>query len=297
MSLQGVELQIRSCRLLRGMALLACLLQLSGCMSPAQKFDRIAKRSSLREVAIAGDGFGHRIYRTRSSPQAGGVLLVYLEGDGTPGAEGGTRPSHDPTARQPLALQMMTATRRAGIYLTRPCYNGLSRAPECSSSLWTSARYSEPVVTSMCAALERYVDQTDVGIVLIGFSGGGTLAMLMAHCVRNLRGIITVAANLDIDAWTSLHGYLPLQDSLNPARLNEPPGAVVHYVGERDTNVPPSMLASYFSQRPSALVLRMPEFDHACCWVAQWPALLEAAMSELTKSLALNMASPNPATP
>lgn len=285
MSREACEPRTGFRRSLQGTAVAACLLQLAGCMSPAQKFDRLAQRSGLEMTAIAGDGFEHRIYRTPAMPQSGGLLFVYIEGDGQPGAHGGQQPATDPTAAKPLALQLMTSSSRAGIYLTRPCYNGLNLSAGCTNQHWTSARYSEAVVASLGAALDRYLAALpEVEVVLVGFSGGGTLAMLMAPRVRNLRGVVTVAANLDIDAWTSLHGYLPLRESLNPARLPEPPVPVVHFVGGRDTNAPPSLFAAYFSQHPSGTVLHMPEFDHSCCWVGQWPTLLDAALAALTKA-------------
>jgi len=277
------------------MAVAVCLLQLAGCISATRKFDVLAKRSGLEHVTIAGAGFEHRIYLDPADPETGGTLDVYLEGDGKPGARGGQQPATDPTTSKPLALQMMASSDRTGIYLTRPCYNGVNRSAECASSLWTSARYSQAVVTSMCTALERHVAAHPAGgVVLIGYSGGGTLAMLMAPCVRNLRGIVTVAANLDTEAWTSLHGYLPLNDSLNPARQPDLSVPVVHYVGGRDTNVPPLMLEAYFSRQKSATVLRRSEFDHACCWVEEWPALLDAAMTELTKNAARQPIAPGP---
>jgi pimeloyl-ACP methyl ester carboxylesterase len=51
----------------------------------------------------------------------------------------------------------------------------------------------------MQAALERILASGHFdGVVLIGYSGGGTLAMLLAARVPETRGVITIAGNLDI---------------------------------------------------------------------------------------------------
>ena len=78
------------------------------------------------------------------------MLHVYLDGDGTPML--GSYPAADPTPRDPLVLDLMALDSTPSIYVGRPCYHGLSGAP-CSPSLWTSGRYSEPVVASMAAGI------------------------------------------------------------------------------------------------------------------------------------------------
>ena len=47
-------------------------------------------------------------------------------------------------------------------------------------------------------------------VTFVGYSGGGVLAVLIAERLDNVAGVITVGANLDTDAWTEHHGYLPL---------------------------------------------------------------------------------------
>ena len=53
-------------------------------------------------------------------------------------------------------------------------------------------------------------------IVLIGHSGGGTLAVLLAPRIEDVSGVVSIAANLDIDAWADHHNYDRLTGSLNP---------------------------------------------------------------------------------
>ena len=111
-------------------------------------------------------------------------------------------------------------------------------------------------------------------VVLIGYSGGGTLAWLMAARIPETTRVVTIAANLDIDEWTRIHGYSPLAGSLNPALAPALTPAIeqLHYVGGRDTNVPPSVAGSFASRHPEARVIEIAEFDHRCCWIERWPA-------------------------
>ena len=74
-------------------------------------------------------------------------------------------------------------------------------------------------MSSMASALRRYLSRGDIDrLVWLGYSGGGTLAMLLAPRFDQTTDVVTVAANLDIDAWTDRHGYSRLSGSLNPAR-------------------------------------------------------------------------------
>ena len=100
--------------------------------------------------------------------------------------------------------------------------------------------------------------------------------MLMAPGVRSAVGVVTIAANLDTDAWAKWHGYSPLADSLNPSWQPPLPARLPewHLVGGRDVNVPYSTVQRYFERVPPTRVLRYPTYDHVCCWEALWPALL-----------------------
>jgi pimeloyl-ACP methyl ester carboxylesterase len=113
-------------------------------------------------------------------------------------------------------------------------------------------------------------------VVLIGYSGGGALARLMAPEIHNLIGILTVSANLDTEAWRAAHGYLPLVRSINPADARPLPEDIVHVavVGDRDVNVPPSVADAYVAAGQRAEVWRYADADHACCWHGRWAEIL-----------------------
>jgi hypothetical protein len=257
--------------------LLPCTLALAaiGC-APSLSGTKDLDEARLGErTLVAGDGFEHLIYRRGDWKQPGPVH-VYLEGDGLPWITR-TAIARDPTPRNPLALRLMTKDPAPSLYLGRPCYHGLADAPGCSPWLWTHGRYSEEVARSMAAALRRALATVgDREIMLIGYSGGGVLAMLIAARVEQVTRVVSVAANLDIDAWTRHHGYSRLRGSLNPATLPPLPSRVrqIHLAGGRDVLVPPDLSRPVANRQPNADFLVIPEFDHRCCWKRDWPSIL-----------------------
>lgn len=81
-------------------------------------------------------------------------------------------------------------------------------------------------------------------IELIGYSGGGVLAALIAARRTDVRRIVTVAANLDLAVWTRTLGVDAMRNSLDPAREADRIEAIpqYHLAGASDEAVPPSVV-------------------------------------------------------
>jgi pimeloyl-ACP methyl ester carboxylesterase len=250
---------------------------LGGCAGPAERFAEKASALGFGASRVEGESFAHVLYRPAGPrPDGGRVLHVYLDGDGTPWERGG--PAADPTPREALVLRLMALDPVPSLYLGRPCYHGLAAAPPCAPALWTDARYSEVVVVSMAAAARRLLSMKGhAEIVWLGYSGGGALAMLLAARIPETAGVVTVAANLDVDAWAEIHSHSRLAGSLNPARRPPLPPRIYqrHYAGGRDQVVPPGIVAGGGIPPESLRVI--PEYDHVCCWVELWPRVLDEA--------------------
>ena len=250
---------------------------LAGCATPVERIDRRATDLGLRSAVIRGEAFDHRSYFVDVDSREA-TLRVYIEHDGTPWTGVG-RIADDPTPRTPYALEMMGRDRGARLLLGRPCYFGRADDDGCTPLVWTHDRYSEPVVASMAAALRRFLAAHEIRrVVLVGYSGGGTLAWLVAARVPETIGVVTIAANLDIDEWARIHDFSPLAGSLNPA-LEAPLRSSIdqlHLVGGRDTNVPPEVVWSFARRHTGARVLEFARFDHRCCWIDIWPQPLAA---------------------
>jgi len=252
------------------------LLLLQGCVGTSARFDDAAAARGLWRERFGGNGFQLVVYSNRQPPAGDRVLHVYIGGDGTPWLAG-RWVAADPTARNPLILGLMAQDRSPAILLGRPCYQGTAADPECRPALWTDARYSDEVVDSMAAVLKRLLRRDGYRrLVLIGYSGGGTLAMLLAPRFAATEALVTVSGNLDPEAWARLHHYRPLSGSLNPRDLPALPESVIQYhlAAGQDRNVPPWLIRSALQHQPAAQFVVWPEFDHRCCWERVWRHVL-----------------------
>lgn len=270
-----------------------CLL-LQACTTPADKLNLLAVEQGFSRSKIRAEGYDLLVYDNRKDailqperPLAASTTLnIYLEGDGSPWRYR-TVVMPDPTPRSPLMLRLMALDPGQASYLGRPCYNGSSQDPGCDSRMWTSGRYSTRVIASMASAAQHLIRQYQAREVrLIGHSGGGALAMLLAAELPDVTEVVTIAGNLDTDAWTRYHGYTPLYSSLNPAR--QPPLKQSiwqwHIMGSRDAVIPPLLVRPFVMAQEQAEGFILPGFDHACCWYAIWPSVL-AALTNKNPSL------------
>jgi len=249
---------------------------LAACATPTERIHERAATLGFERINLAGAPFEHVAFAAGTA-RGSTTLHVYVEHDGTPWIEP-TRFADDPTPRTPVALELMARDTGPRLLLGRPCYFEPQNEPRCTPLMWTHRRYSPEVVGSMVAALRGFLKARRYErVVLIGYSGGGTLAWLMAADVPETVEVVTLAANLDVDYWAKLHGYSALVGSLNPALQPALPRAVtqIHYAGGRDDNVPPAVVTSFARQHPAARVVVIDEFDHRCCWVERWPQLLD----------------------
>jgi hypothetical protein len=257
-----------------GFAALAAAL-LCACADPARRADAFAAGRHYEKQIETGSGFRHVVYRNGAAPR-GGVLHVYIEGDGTPYWQPDIIAT-DPTPRNPLMLQLMSLDPAPSIYLGRPCYFALYRDHGCNALFWTLRRYGPEVLDSMETVLRAEIDKAGATrVALYGHSGGGTLAVLLAQRVEAVARVVTIGANLDLTAWCDLHHYAPLSGSLNPAdrRPRRTDLVTLHLVGENDANTPPSLVQAAARGRGGEPVRVVAHFDHACCWRAAWPGIL-----------------------
>ena len=240
-----------------------------------QTAEDIAVAADFDATIVLGELFEHRVYESHLSTLQD-TLKIYIEGDGLPWFRG-RMPSTDPTPRVPLALRLMAQDPTAAIYIGRPCYFGLHQSANCSPKMWTSARYSAAVIASMNRVVRHYQKKYGARqVVLMGYSGGGAVATLMARDISPPVFLLTLAANLDTDTWTQTKAYLPLHESLNPVNFVAQLQGVgqLHLIAEDDTTVLPAVTQRYTSQFPAHFSRQYPGFDHSCCWLELWPKIL-----------------------
>ena len=223
----------------------------------------------------AGVEFEHVVY-FNGVRRARDVLHVYIEGDGTPYLNRWTIAA-DPTPRRPLMLQLMALDPQPAVYVGRPCYFGGAGQQPCTPLDWTTGRFSERVVDSMARIIERAV--SDGGhryVEIFGHSGGGALAVLLARRLPQVTAVVTLAGNLDTDAWCELHHYSRLDRSMNPVAEGILPPALRqrHYVGEHDTVTPPQLVDAAARSLGASGAHTLSGVTHSKGWEDYWPSLL-----------------------
>ena len=144
-------------------------------------------------------------------------LHIYIGGDGLPWVNGGRSIAVDPSYYRILPLELMKFDDQSSVFLGRPCYFLHKMSVNCLPELWTSSRYGEQILEQMQAAVATTIaEHPKKKVALIGYSGGGALAVLLANRMLSISRVVTIAGNLDVEGWVDHHSYLPLRDSINP---------------------------------------------------------------------------------
>lgn len=264
--------------------LLAFFCMLTACIQVPSQQERndyaqqLVQKKGWKQENILTDDFILRAYLPQTI-QTSAVLTVYIEGDGLAWVNSST-PSFDPTPHDPLALKLALLDTTPAVYLARPCQYVVGEDRRgCGEKYWTSHRFSSEVIHSSSQAIDQLKQRFGAKeLILVGYSGGGAVAALVAAQRQDVVRLITIAGNLDHYFWSKAHHMTPLFGSLNPAdaadRLQNIPQ--LHYVGGSDQAVGESVARAYASQfplgkRPTIVVV--PDFDHHCCWVERWPSL------------------------
>ncbi|WP_246034916.1 alpha/beta hydrolase [Azoarcus indigens] len=249
--------------------------------------DALARAQGWQAQAIPAGAFTLLAYLpANAAADPADTLTVYLEGDGLAWITR-SQPSDDPTPRDPLALRLALA-QPAGkaAYLGRPCQYLRQQNPACGSRYWTTARFAPEVVEASSRALDQLKQATaSRRLILVGHSGGGAVAALLAARRTDVDRLITIAGNLDHRAWTTRLRLSPLTASLNPAdeiaALRRLPQW--HFAGGKDSALPAELVRNFAAAFPpgSPVQVRVePDYDHHCCWAQAWPQLYGMAAGQ-----------------
>ena len=250
--------------------------------TPAHKFEQHALSAGLTKSVVDTKKFSLTTYSQYALAElkSGPILNIYLGGDGRPWITPNYK-SVDPTSRNGIALELMLLDQTPSIYIGRPCYHAITMKPACNSKWWTSHRYSEEIIAALLEAINSVTNPSQQ-LNIIGFSGGGSLAMLLAPRLISYEGstkvnaVVTISANLDIQHWAARHNYSPLSGSLNPIRQAPLDSNIkqFHFLGKLDENVDATYLTNKLDNRPSTTVRVFANFGHHCCWPEIWPQFI-----------------------
>jgi len=260
----------------RAVLVAAAAMVATGCAGNLSRPDEIAREFGFERRVQRGVDYTHVVFTNARQQRPLGALHVYIEGDGTPYIAR-HNVAADPTPLNPLMLRLMAIDPAPSIYVGRPCYFGLANDPSCTPRDWTLDRFSPRIVDSMARVIEqmRTGRETDA-IELYGHSGGGALAVLLAERLGGVQRVVTIAGNLDTDAWAAYHGYTPLEGSLNPVRTGPLPASLVqqHFVGDRDKVVPPEIVAAAARRLGAPGITVLHDVSHARGWDRAWPSII-----------------------
>ena len=248
--------------------------------------------SSLPQIKVFFKALNHpdpeRIKQT--GPAESIRMTVYIEGDG---AAWRVRqvPPRDPTPQNPIAAYLALADSGVFVaYMGRPCmYLDSVNLEQCPNTLWTDARFSGAALALSNKALNDLIERLKKEALfepsrtlllnLVGYSGGGVLAALLASQRADVACLITLASPLDIEVWAKMQRVAPLSRSLNPA-YPEPKLSQVqqmHWYGAEDRIVPPQSLGRYRNWNPELnqdqVIQVLPNFNHRDYWVRDWQSL------------------------
>lgn len=270
-------------RMLIALVALFALAACGGVETRRGQADRLAASAGLHKATVPTDPFLITVYARFGQP--GAPLTVYFEGDGLAWISR-TRPSPDPTPTDPLALRLAARDPAPNVvYIARPCqYTSHDADPACRVAYWTKRRFAPEVIASMNQVVDVMRRRAaSPSLRLVGYSGGGSVALLVAARRTDVVDIRTIAGNLDTDAFVAYHEVSRMDGSLNPvsvaARLSAIPQ--LHLVGGADAIVPPRLADGYRRASGASACLRfveIPDATHDRHWPRAWRRWRDAPM-------------------
>lgn len=263
---------------------------ISGCMSQNQPqknkvnqtAENIALSNNFTKQLIKTKPFTLTSFQKFSAPTK--AITIYIEGDGRTWITR-SKLSDNPTPKNPLALKLAVLDNSANVaYLARPCqYTPHDLDHACNPLVWSDQRFSEATIQSMNEAVETLKKSAkSKQIHLVGFSGGGAIAILIAARRNDVASLRTVAGDLNPVALSQYHHTSPLTGSLDPMavaqKLIDLPQQ--HFSGEKDKTVP-FFIAKDFVNNLQKLgghcvtETIIQNATHHDGWEAIWPTLLQ----------------------
>ncbi len=228
------------------------------CLALTACATKLVVPDSFRTQEVQTDTF--RLAAWVKATDATKPYKIYIEGDGHAFNRYGY-PTSDPTPRGTTLREIAFQDPSPNvIYLARPCQ--YVKDTFCAQRHWTTARFAPEAIQATHQALKKLTQ--DKPLILIGYSGGAQVAGLVATTKPDLKvkKLITLAGNLDHEAWTAQKNFLPLNESLSLTdyRALYLKFSQVHYVGEKDPVIPPEITEN-FIQNP-ALIHLVPNASH-----------------------------------
>jgi pimeloyl-ACP methyl ester carboxylesterase len=126
------------------------------------------------------------------------------------------------------------------------------------------------VITSVINTINQH-RQPGQEVILSGYSGGATIAVGAALQLEKVRGLVTVAGNLNVHGLNDYHQVQFMPEAFDPSQhitdLMHIPQR--HYIGLDDAVVPPHLSEQFAQQLPLAEMVKLPDVSHTQGWFKQ----------------------------
>lgn len=246
-----------------------------------ERVDKVLNYASLNNqenITINTSNFNLFSLQQRDISCENKNLRVYIEGDGLAFISR-REVSNNPTPANSTILNLMQEDKKqCKVYLARPCQYVDSF--NCNKEYWTNKRFSFEVIESFSEALD--VLKSTYGnkdFSLIGHSGGGAVASLLSSKRTDIKNLVTIAGNLDIQKWVEVKKISKLEGSLNPADYvaNTQNIKQFHLVGLDDNIVPKDVFLSYLEkfENKNNINYQYVKANHNCCYNESFRGVLK----------------------
>ncbi|WP_257285412.1 alpha/beta fold hydrolase [Endozoicomonas sp. SESOKO1] len=222
------------------------------------------------------------VYTWSPEEAASRTLRIYIEGDGRAWLRS-NRPSMDPTPANRLVHHLMLKDKSPDLaYIAQPCQYVMN--VNCNREVWTFKRYSPKVLQVMNTVVNslKATGQYEK-LELVGYSGGGALALLIAAHRNDVTSVRTVAGNLFPEFLNRHHGVSEMPAALNPLAFSAQLSSIsqTHFYGTRDSVVPVQVSQHYLEafEDTSCIKIERVSADHQSGWIEQWPLLLQRPLA------------------
>ncbi|WP_425363675.1 alpha/beta hydrolase [Candidatus Tisiphia endosymbiont of Hybos culiciformis] len=253
---------------------------LSSCVSSfetrVEEAEKLASINKFEKKLVKAGDFVITTYQRISDKDS--PYVFYIEGDGSISI-GRYAIADNPTPSKVMLFKLATLDTRPNIvYIARPCqYTPVGLNPNCNQVYWTDKRMAEEVMESTNIVINSINNGKPAS--LVGFSGGGGIAILVAARNKHIKDIITIAGNLDIENFSKYHEVYALKKSLNPIDYAKKISNIpqLHLSGSKDAIVPSSIMHGYVKASSSNCIQQkiFPDITHTKGWDKVWQDVLK----------------------
>jgi hypothetical protein len=269
---------------LTALSVISILTLLAGCEDAVTHADSLAQTAKMRRSEIKTDTFLLTSYIKVKDPSL--PFTIYIEGDGFAWRTE-NEPSTNPTPHKALTLALASEDPSANvIYIARPCqFTPLTLDSHCNVGFWTDRRFSPEVIDSMNQAIDKLTKAYGTPrLNLIGYSGGGAVAVLIASRRKDVISVRTIAGNLDHEEVNRLNEVTPMQGSLNAIDAARAIASIpqLHFSGGEDEIISPVIAERFLASSQPTDCIRLeiiPEASHEDGWIERWPDLLKVPVN------------------